>query len=191
MLETLLEYDKELFLFLNNLGGNTWDGFWLFITYKWNSIPVYLLLLVLLYRQVGLKGTLLGLIIVALMILCTDQLANLFKYGIQRPRPCFDAEVNELMRQVRDSCENRGKFGYFSAHAANSFSVAIFFTSLLRSNRAQIGIFLVVWAIFISYSRIYIGVHFPFDVLTGVLIGVLFGWLFAKLFIFALPKTPL
>lgn len=191
MLETLLEYDKELFLFLNNLGGNSWDGFWLFITNKYNSIPIYLLLLLLSYRQLGIKKTLVVLVAVALMILCVDQLTNLFKYGVERLRPCFDSDVNELMRQVRDSCQNRGQFGYFSAHAANNFSVAIFFSILLRSMRLPIGIFLVVWAILISYSRIYIGVHFPFDVLSGVLIGALFGWIFAKLTILAAHRFPL
>lgn len=191
MLETLLEYDKELFLFLNNLGGSTWDGFWLFVTSKYNSIPIYLILLVVSYRQLGIKKTLLVLIAVALMILCVDQLANFFKYGFQRLRPCFDSDVNDLMRQVENSCQNRGQFGYFSAHAANSFSVAIFFSFLLRSMRAPIGIFLVFWALFVAYSRIYIGVHFPLDVLTGMLIGTLFGWIFAKLLIFIFPKIHL
>ncbi len=191
MLETLLEYDKELFLFLNNLGGSTWDVFWLFITYKWNSIPIYLALLVLTYMKLGLKKTLVILVGVALMILCVDQMANLFKYGVQRLRPCFDTEVNALMRQVRDSCENRGRFGYFSAHAANSFALAIFFTVFLKSRYRGIGIFLIVWAFFVSYSRIYIGVHFPLDVLSGALIGSFFGWLFAKLVIFVSPKIPI
>ncbi|MGI9551061.1 MAG: phosphatase PAP2 family protein [Aurantibacter sp.] len=191
MLETLLEYDRELFLFLNNLGGSGWDDFWLFVTNKWSSIPVYLLLLLLSLKQFGPKRTLMVLMVVTLMILSTDQLANFIKYGVQRLRPCFDTDVNELMRQVKDACENRGRFGYFSAHAANSFAVAIFFTGLLRSMYAQIGIFLIVWAIFIAYSRIYIGVHFPLDVLSGMLIGALFGWLFAKLTIFAVHKFPL
>lgn len=189
MLETLLEYDKELFLFLNNLGSSTWDGFWLFITNKYNSIPIYLLLVMLSYKHFGLKKTLLAFIAVALMILCVDQLANFFKYGVQRLRPCYDVDINELMRLVKFSCG--GRFGYFSAHAANSFSVAIFFTILMRSMYARIGIFLMVWAIFIAYSRIYIGVHFPLDVLSGVLIGSLMGWLFAKLFIFAVHRIPL
>jgi undecaprenyl-diphosphatase len=189
MLETLLEYDKELFLFLNNLGRSTWDGFWLFITNKWSSIPVYFVLLILCFKQFGLKKTVALIVAVALLIASTNGLADFFKYGIQRLRPCYDMEVSELMRLVKASCG--GKFGYFSAHAANSFSVAIFITILLRSKYAQIGIFLVVWAIFIAYSRIYIGVHFPLDVLSGVLIGSLFGWIFAKLFIFALHKFPL
>lgn len=189
MLDTLLQNDKELFLFLNNLGGSTWDGFWLFITDKLSSIPVYILLLLLFYKQFGLKRTLLILTFIALMILSTDQLANFFKYGVQRLRPCYDAAVNESMRLVKDSCG--GKFGYFSAHAANSFAIAIFFNTLLKSKYIGIRIFLIVWALFVAYSRIYIGVHFPFDVLSGVLIGSLFGWLFAKLTIFTIHKIPL
>ena len=160
-METLLELDKELFLFLNNLGGDTWDGFWIFITNKYNSIPVYLVLLVLTYRHLRLKKTILALVIVALMILCVDQLANIFKYGFERLRPCFDADVNDLMRQVRDSCQNRGQFSYFSAHAANSFSVAIFFSIVLRSMRAPIGIFLVVWAILFPTVGFILGFIFP------------------------------
>lgn len=186
MFETLVEYDKELFLFLNNLGESQWDGFWLFITNKWSSMPVYIVLLILSIRRLGLKKTLAVLVAVALLITATNGLADFFKYGIQRLRPCYDADLNETIRLVKASCG--GKFGYFSAHAANSFAVAIFFTILLRSMYAQIGIFLVVWAIFISYSRIYIGVHFPLDVLSGVIIGSLFGWIFAKLSIFAVHK---
>lgn len=84
------------------------------------------------------------------------------------------------MRLVKASCG--GKFGYFSAHAANSFAVAIFFTFILRSKYKFIGIFLIVWALVVAYSRIYIGVHFPLDVITGILIGTFLGGLFLQLF---------
>ena len=130
MLEELLHYDKELFLFLNNLGNTTWDSFWLFITNKWSSVPVYILLAFLFYKNYGLKKTLLLIISIALLIAVTDQLANLFKFGFQRLRPCYDEEVNSIMRLVKDPCG--GKFGYFSAHASNSFAVAIFFIYLLK-----------------------------------------------------------
>ncbi len=123
---------------------------------------------------------------VALLITCTDQLANFFKDGLQRLRPCHDPEVAGAMRLVKGYCG--GKYGYFSAHASNSFGIAFFLTWLMGSKYRYIGIFLIVWAIFVAYSRIYIGVHFPLDVLTGGLIGVILGWLFAKLYIFALHK---
>ncbi|MBM1106454.1 phosphatase PAP2 family protein [Aurantibacter crassamenti] len=180
-MESILQLDKEFFLFLNSLGNTTWDGFWVFVTHKWNSIPIYFLLLFFSYRQFGIKNTIYVLIAVALMILCVDQLANFFKYGFQRLRPCFDTDVNVLMRQVQDSCEHRGLYGYYSAHAANSYAIAIFFSLILKKNRLPMAIFILLWASLVAYSRIYIGVHFPFDVITGMFFGTLFGWIFAKL----------
>ena len=189
MLEELLQLDKEVFLFLNGLGNPAWDGFWMFVTNKLSSIPLYIILLVLTYRQLGLRKTLVVLATVAILILVTDQLANFFKYGVQRLRPCYDPQISGLMRLVKTSCG--GKFGYFSAHAANSFAIAFFFTRLLRTRFKSIGFLLFFWATVVAYSRIYIGVHFPLDVLTGVVIGMGMGWLFVKLYIFALHKYQL
>jgi len=189
MLEELIRLDKELFLFLNGLGNPNWDGFWMFATNKLTSIPIYFVLLVLAYRQLGLRKTLVVLFTVAILILVTDQLANFFKYGVQRLRPCYDPDVSTIMRLVKNSCG--GRFGYFSAHAANSFAVATFFTFLLKSKFRFIGLLLFFWASIVAYSRVYIGVHFPLDVLTGAVIGSGMSWLFAKLYIFALHKFQL
>jgi len=189
MLEEILKYDKEVFLLLNNLGSETWDEFWMFITNKFSSIPVYLLLIYLSYKQIGIKKTVFLVITAVLMITVTNGLADFLKYGVQRLRPCFDPDVNELARLVKDSCG--GKYGYFSAHAGNTMAVAVFFSILLKENYKLVGLLLLIWAVLIAYSRIYIGVHFPLDVFSGMVIGLFFGWLFAKLFIFALPKIRL
>ncbi|MFS4494625.1 phosphatase PAP2 family protein [Maribacter sp. 2308TA10-17] len=189
MLEEILKYDKEVFLLLNNLGSETWDGFWMFMTNKFSSIPVYLILIFLCYKQIGLKKTILLIVAAILMIVATNGLADFFKYGVARLRPCYDTSVNELMRLVKDSCG--GKFGFFSAHAGNTMAVAVFFSILLKEKFKLVGILLLIWAVLISYSRIYIGVHFPLDVFAGMVIGLFFGWLFAKLYIFALLKLPL
>ncbi|MUH36635.1 phosphatase PAP2 family protein [Zobellia amurskyensis] len=186
MWQELIQQDKELFLFLNNLGTSNWDGFWLFISDKFSAIPLYAVLLFLAYKTYGVKKTLVLLVTVALLIVVTDQLGNFFKYGVQRLRPCHDPSLDGMVRLVKSSCG--GKFGYFSAHAANSFAVAFFFTLLLKYKYAYLGVFLMFWAILVAYSRIYLGVHFPLDVLTGAVIGLFFSWLFSKLYIFAIEK---
>lgn len=175
MLDELLKYDTELFLFLNNLGNTSWDGFWRFVTEKWSSIPLYAFLLYLVFKHYGWKGTLVIIVCVALMITATDQVASLFKYGIKRPRPCKVEELQPLMRYVADGC---GRFGYFSAHAASSMAAAVFLGLSLQKWYKYLPFLLLVWAVITGYSRIYLGVHYPLDVISGMAFGGLTGWLF-------------
>ncbi len=175
MLDQLLKYDTELFLFLNNLGNTSWDGFWRFVTEKWSSIPLYAFLLYLVFKHYGWKGTLIIIVCVALMITATDQIASLFKYGIKRPRPCKLEELQPLMRYVADGC---GRFGYFSAHAASSMAAAVFLGLSLQKWYKYLPFILLLWAVITGYSRIYLGVHYPLDVISGMAFGGLTGWLF-------------
>jgi undecaprenyl-diphosphatase len=175
MLEELLKYDTQFFLFLNNLGNTSWDGFWLFVTEKWSSIPIYAILLYLIFKNYGWKGTLVIVVCVALMITATDQIASLFKYGVRRPRPCQVAELKEHMRFIADGC---GRFGYFSAHAASSMAAAVFLGLSLQKWYKYLPFLLLVWAVITGYSRIYLGVHYPLDVVSGMAFGGLAGWLF-------------
>ncbi|MAB38044.1 MAG: phosphatase PAP2 family protein [Aequorivita sp.] len=175
MLDELLKYDTELFLFLNNLGNTSWDGFWRFVTEKWSSIPLYAFLLYLVFKHYGWKGTLVIIVCVALMITATDQIASLFKYGIKRPRPCKVEELQPLMRYVADGC---GRFGYFSAHAASSMAAAVFLGLSLQKWYKYLPFLLLLWAVITGYSRIYLGVHYPLDVVSGMAFGGLTGWLF-------------
>jgi len=174
-MEKLAELDRELFLFLNNLGSEQWDWMWIAISDKWMAIPLYAILLYLIFRKFGWRPTLITMVVITLLITATDQLANLFKHGFERPRPCRQEGVMEYARYVAERC---GRFGYFSAHAANSTGVAVFLSLLFRKHYPRLFIFLLIWAVVVSYSRIYLGVHYPGDVITGMLIGAIFGVLF-------------
>lgn len=177
-MDQLIQYDQDLFLYLNSLGNPSWDGLWLFITDKLSSIPLYGLLLFLIYKKFGLKGTLVTVVCVALLITCVDQLANAFKHGFERPRPCRVPEFKEVIRYVAVRC---GRFGYYSAHAGNSMAVAVFAGLALKSKHKYLIFILLCWAAVVGYSRIYVGVHYPGDVLTGWTIGALIGFGFYKL----------
>ncbi|MBW2962588.1 phosphatase PAP2 family protein [Mesonia aestuariivivens] len=176
-MEELIQLDQELFLYLNNLGSSTWDWFWVFITHKFASIPLYAFLLYLLYKNYGLKPTLITVVLVAGLITCTDQLANVFKDYFQRPRPCKEAFISQG-RMLLDYC---GSYGYFSAHAASSMALAFYLGNILKQWYKYALVGLVFWAAVVGYSRIYVGKHYPGDVITGMLIGALLGWLFYKL----------
>ncbi|MBT8393577.1 MAG: phosphatase PAP2 family protein [Bacteroidia bacterium] len=179
MIDQLLNYDKELFLFLNGLGNGTWDGFWLAYTTKFNWIPFYAILLYLIYKNLERKTFYASLVIIALMILFTDQITNLFKDGFERLRPCFDEDTKGVMRLVKDTCG--GKFGYFSGHASNSMAVAVFTGLVLRNKYKYLVFFMLFWAALMAYSRIYIGVHFPLDAISGMIFGAFSGFIFYKL----------
>jgi len=182
MLEQLVKLDEALFLYLNGLGIPLWDGFWLYLsrTISFITIPIYSFVLFLSYRIFGLKKMVIILATAAVLISSTEQLSILFKNSIARLRPCYHAEISEMMRHVKNYCG--GQFGYFSAHAGNSWAFASFFGVLFRGKTKFFIAFLAMWAFLVSYSRIYIGVHFPLDVVTGMVFGIVFGCLFAYIF---------
>lgn len=183
MLEQLLQYDEELFLYLNSLGNTSWDGLWLVITNKLTFVPLYAILLFLVYKRLGLKALLIIVVIVALMITFTDQITNLFKYVIaKRPRPCREEDMQGIMRFIAPRC---GRYGFFSGHAANSMAAAVFAGLLLKPYYKKLIFILLLWSAIVAYSRIYVGVHYPLDIVCGMAFGALSGFGFYKLQIYA------
>ena len=186
MIDQILQWDTEVFIFLNSLGTPTWDQFWLTYTAKFTWIPFYALLLYLIFRQMQLKAFLTTIVVVALMILIADQTANLFKNGFHRLRPCHLAELIDGMRLVKPRCG--GQYGFYSAHASNTMAVAFFIGLTLKKRYKYLLYIMIVWALLMGFSRIYIGVHYPLDVLVGMLFGVVTGTLLYKLNVFIINK---
>lgn len=177
MLEHIQNLDKELFLYLNNLGVKEWDWFWVFLTEKEVSIPLYIVLLILILKKIKQRGLIITLVVVGLMITFTDQFANLFKDTFERLRPCNETFI-EYGRFLAKRC---GKYGYFSGHAISSFAVATLISNILKPYYKNVYYWMFFWAILVTYSRIYIGVHYPGDIITGAIFGIIAGHLFFKL----------
>lgn len=185
MIDQLLKYDTNLFLFLNNLGTEPWDNLWLIITDRLTFIPLYAVLLFLLYKKFGAKSLLVFVVVVALMITFTDQITNVFKRGFERPRPCGEADLINQMRFIAVRC---GKYGFFSGHSSNSMAAAVFAGLMLKPYYKNLIFVMLFWSAVVAYSRIYVGVHYPLDIVCGLTFGALSGFLFYKMATLAIKR---
>lgn len=177
MLDKILALDTELFVFLNGLGSEKYDGLWLLITRQSNWIPLFLLFLYIIYKKKGAKQTLYLILFVAVLLVFTDQVTNLFKSGFERLRPCNNPEINSFIRIV----QSRTSFSFFSGHAANSMAVSVFLYHLLKDQTRYFG-FVFLWPLIFAYSRIYLGLHYPLDIVSGYLFGTFSGFMMFKLY---------
>jgi undecaprenyl-diphosphatase len=184
MLEKILSIDTELFIFLNGLGSETYDGLWLIITKQTSWIPFFLFLLYLIYSKLGTKNTLYLLLFVAILLVFTDQITNLFKNSVQRLRPCNNPEINSFIRIV----QSRKSYSFFSGHAANTMAVATFLYLIFKRNFKYLWL-LFLWPLIFAYSRIYLGLHYPLDIICGYLCGLILGYLMFKLYQIAQKKN--
>ena len=180
MLDRIKQIDTELLIFLNNLGNKSWDPLWVSITDKFTFLPLFILIIFFLFKKNGTKGLLVILLFISVLILFTDQFTNVVKDFTQRLRPCRLDELQGLLRDIDIRC---GKYGFFSAHAANSISVTIFIINCVdESVKKFLKPVLILWVMIFSYSRIYLGVHYPLDTIFGLSFGIFSGFLFKYLY---------
>ena len=180
MLDRIKQIDTELLIFLNNLGNKSWDPLWVSITDKFTFLPLFILIIFFLFKKNGTKGLLVILLFISVLILFTDQFTNVVKDFTQRLRPCRLDELQGLLRDIDIRC---GKYGFFSAHAANSISVTIFIINCVdESVKKFLKPVLILWVMIFSYSRIYLGVHYPLDTVIGLSFGIFSGFLFKYLY---------
>jgi len=186
MLDRLLELDTELFLYLNGLGSTTWDWMWLLITDEITFAPLYAILLFLIYKKFGLKPLVIMILVIVAMITFTDQTTNVVKRSVLRFRPCACDDIMDMIRYIAERCSTNRSF--FSGHASNSMAAAVFGGLVLRPYHRKLIFILLFWSFIVAYSRIYVGVHYPVDILCGMTFGALAGFGFYKLNTYLLKR---
>lgn len=170
MLETLLQIDNALTLTINHFHSGPMDAVMAAISGKWTWLPLYALLLYLMYRELGWKATVVFLVAIALNTLLTDQISVFMKDHFMRLRPCHQDELIPLLHTPK-GCG--GQFGFVSSHAANTMGLAILVSLIFKRN--WISIMMLVFALLNGYSRIYLGKHFAGDVAGGFILALIIG----------------
>lgn len=179
MLDKLIEFDRDVFIYLNSLGSEFFDPFWLFITNQVSWIPVFAIIAYLTFKRLGWRHALLVVSMIAVLIALTDQTTNLFKNGFQRLRPGNNPEIAGIIRAI----QHRQSFSFISGHASNSMAAAFFLYHVLKPYLKYVGFFFL-WPLIFAYSRIYLGLHYPGDILIGYAYGIFTGWLILKLYVY-------
>ncbi|MEN8857466.1 MAG: phosphatase PAP2 family protein [Flavobacteriaceae bacterium] len=177
MIESLLQKDTELLIFLNNLGSEQWDGFWLALTNQFHWSPLFAFLLFLIFRKFGWKNGLLMILFLIGLVAFSDQFTNFIKHSFQRLRPC---NTDGVFEQLRSFTYRPGGYSFYSGHASLSMTFTVFIILLLKNHYKYI-VFLLIFPLLFGYSRIYLGVHYPLDILTGYITGMIWGYLFYRL----------
>ena len=185
MLEKILEYEREAFLWLNGYHSSFWDSFMWLYTGQIVWIPIVLLLFFLLFYKRDWKEALLILLSIALVITICDQFSStICKPYFMRFRPTHHPDFMDYVKTVNDY--RGGKYGFFSGHAANAFGFATF--SLLLFHNRLFTISILGWSTLMVYTRIYLGVHFISDIIVGALVGIIIGFGIYRLYVFLRHK---
>ncbi len=182
----LAELDRDLFLFLNDLNAPWLDQTMFFLTNTLVWLPLYAYLMFLIYRKYGLSSWIV-LIGIALTIALSDQItSSILKPLFERLRPSRDPSLEGMVHIVNGY--RGGLYGFASSHAANTFGVAAFLSVLFYRDKKGI-VALFAWAAFVSYTRIYLGVHYPGDIMVGAIIGAACAFICVRTTQYVLAKA--
>ena len=173
----LHEIDQQATLFLNGLHCGVTDSIMVFFSKVPVWIPMYVLVAVFLFFRLGWKKATVAVLSIALTFLLCDQIANLFKDGIARLRPCHDEFMVGAGLRILEG--KGGLYGFFSGHASNSFGFAVSSSMAFRNDSRLkyrgYSVWIFFWAVMVSISRIFVGKHYIGDVVTGIIVGTLLG----------------
>jgi undecaprenyl-diphosphatase len=178
----LESWDIKLFLLLNGKHTPSFDAIMYLLSDIYAWVPLYLGCLYLIGRKYNLKIAAVSLLFIALVILLCDRLSVIaFKDVVRRYRPCHNLAISHLVYTLNGYCGVL--YGFVSSHAANSFGLALFSGNMLKKEYKWLFILILFWASAVAYSRVYLGVHYPADIIGGAILGGVCGWLVFRLFI--------
>lgn len=184
MMSFLKNIDVQLFFWINHHHALWLDEFFWYVSNKYVWIPFYLWIFCF-FIKVYKKSAWIYILTAVLLIIFTDQLSvHLFKNVFQRLRPCHDETIRTFVHLYKGKCG--GMYGFISSHATNASALAMFVWLLLRnkfSYKRWLGIFFLSYVFLIGYSRIYLGQHYPSDVVVGILVGIFSAWFFYRILI--------
>lgn len=186
-MDALQQFDAGIFSAINGWHAAYFDSFMWLVTKIATWIPMILMLLYLLYFKKGWRKTVAVVLAIALVILIADQVsASIIKPLVERARPSHNESLQSTIHIVNGY--RGGSFGFVSSHAANCFGIALLLAMIFK-NRLFTWT-MVVWATLMCYSRIYLGVHYPGDIVCGAILGFLAAWLVYRIFVWFGKKHP-
>lgn len=180
MIDYLIEQDQKLFLYLNGLGSEQWDWFWITLSSKLSMIPFYMLLVYLLFRKFGRQFWKPFVITLLVVTLCDRISVECFKEVFERLRPSHEPGFEGQIRLLEGK---GGKFSFVSSHSTNVFGMSTWFIFLLKSEIPKIK-WMYVWAALVAFSRIMVGKHYMLDIICGGILGFFIGYSVYKLWMY-------
>ncbi len=178
-METLIELDKKLFLFLNSMHHPLLDPVMFYLTQTFFWLPLYTFLIFLIFKKYEKSGWYILLGAVVTIILADQITSSLMKPFFARFRPSHEPSLSGTVHLVKnyfgEGVYRGGLYGFASSHAANTFGTALFVWLMLKPFYRWMG-WIFLWAAVMTYTRIYLGVHYPGDILVGAVVGLGSGW---------------
>ncbi|MGB7393441.1 MAG: phosphatase PAP2 family protein [Pricia sp.] len=187
MLEKILEWDRETFIYLNNLGVEQYDQFWITVTTFSTWIPLFALFIILIFWKYPRREAIFVILTLLMTIWFVGTVTDLTKHMVARLRPNNTEEMNTLIRILKTPAT----YSFFSGHSSSSFSITTGVVLFLRHRFKWCWLF-YLWPLLFASSRIFVGVHFPVDIIVGSTVGILSAMFFYMLYVRMIaPKLKL